>query len=336
MSYHPKDAVVSGSQDEGNRAPRLLERVQECCPVRHYSLRTERAYVDWIRRFVMANDRRHPRDMGAVEVEAFLSRLATKDDVAASTQNQALSALLFLYREVLGVQLPWMESVVRAKRPQKIPAVLSRAEVTRLLALMDGQVALMASLLYGTGMRLMECVRLRVQDVGFDRNEICVRNGKGGKDRRVPLPRRLRERLLVQVERVRILHGQDLAAGAGEVFLPHALARKYPNAGREFSWQYVFPSPRESKDPRSGRVRRHHLDEGVLQRAVKIARDKAGIDKPASCHTLRHSFATHLLESGQDIRTVQELMGHKDVSTTQIYTHVLGRGANGVLSPLDH
>lgn len=336
MSYHLKDAVLSGGQDKEARGPGLLERVRECCQLRHYSLRTERAYVDWIRRFVMANDKRHPREMGAAEVEAFLSRLATKDDVAASTQNQALSALLFLYREVLGIQLPWMESVVRAKRPQKIPAVLSRAEVTRLLALMDGQVALMASLLYGTGMRLMECVRLRVQDVGFDRNEICVRNGKGGKDRRVPLPRRLRERLLQQIERVRVLHGQDLVAGAGEVFLPHALARKYPNAGREFCWQYVFPSQRESKDPRSGTRRRHHVDEGVLQRAVKVARDQAGIDKPASCHTLRHSFATHLLESGQDIRTVQELMGHKDVSTTQIYTHVLGRGANGVLSPLDH
>ena len=336
MSYHPKDAVVSGGQGKEKRAPGLLERVRECCRVRHYSLRTERAYVGWIWRFVTANGKRHPRDMGAVEVEAFLSQLATRDDVAASTQNQALSALLFLYREVLGVQLPWMESVIRAKRPQKIPAVLSRAEVTRLLALMDGQVALMASLLYGTGMRLMECVRLRVQDVGFDRNEICVRNGKGGKDRWVPLPRRVRERLREQVERVRILHGQDLAAGGSEVFLPHALARKYPNAGREFSWQYVFPSPHESKDPRSGKRRRHHVDEAVLQRAVKNARDKAGIDKPASCHTLRHSFATHLLESGQDIRTVQELMGHKDVSTTQIYTHVLGRGANGVLSPLDH
>ena len=336
MSYHPKDAVVSGSQGKGTRASGLLERVRECCRVRHYSLRTERAYVDWIRRFVMANGKRHPRDMGADEVEVFLSGLATRNDVAASTQNQALSALLFLYREVLGIQLPWMESVVRAKRPQKIPAVLSRAEETRLLALMEGQVALMASLLYGTGMRLMECVRLRVQDVGFDRNEICVRNGKGGKDRRVPLPQRLRERLLEQVERVRILHEQDMAAGGGEVFLPHALARKYPNAGHEFSWQYVFPSLRESKDPRSGKRRRHHVDEAVLQRAVKNARTKAGIDKPASCHTLRHSFATHLLESGQDIRTVQELMGHKDVSTTQIYTHVLGRGANGVLSPLDH
>ena len=336
MSYHPKDAVVSGSQITGKRASGLLERVRECCRVRHYSLRTERAYVDWIRRFIVANGKRHPRDMGAAEVEAFLSRLATKDDVAASTQNQALSALLFLYREVLGIQLPWMESVIRAKRPRKIPTVLSRTEVARLLALMDGQVALMASLLYGTGMRLMECVRLRVQDVGFDRNEICVRNGKGGKDRRVPLPQRVRARLREQVERVRILHEQDMAAGGGEVFLPHALARKYPNAGHEFSWQYVFPSLRESKDPRSGKRRRHHVDEAVLQRAVKNARTKAGIDKPASCHTLRHSFATHLLESGQDIRTVQELMGHKDVATTQIYTHVLGRGANGVLSPLDH
>lgn len=336
MSYHPKNEVITGPTSQQGRGPGLLERVRERCRVRHYSLRTERAYVDWIWRFVRANHKRHPRELGAVEVEAFLSALATTHDVAASTQNQALSALLFLYREVLGIQLPWMESVVRAKRPQKIPTVLSRAEVLRLLALMDGQVALMASLLYGTGMRLMECVRLRVQDVDFDRNEICVRNGKGGKDRRVPLPRRLHQRLLEQIERVRAQHDQDLAAGHGEVYLPHALARKYPNAEREFSWQYVFPSPRESKDPRSGRLRRHHIDEGILQRAVKLARDRAGIDKRASCHTLRHSFATHLLESGQDIRTVQELMGHKDVSTTQIYTHVLGRGANGVLSPLDH
>lgn len=336
MSYDLKDEAVMGTAGKQPRELGLLEAVRARCRVKHYSLRTERAYVGWIWRFVVANGKRHPRAMGAAEIETFLSALATRDDVAASTQNQALSALMFLYREVLSVDLPWMESVTRAKRPQKMPTVLSRSEVTRLLAVMDGQVGLMASLLYGTGKRLMECVRLRVQDVDFDRNEIAVRNGKGGKDRRVPLPRRLRERLSQQKERVRILHGQNLAAGGGEVYLPHALGRKYPNAGREFAWQYVFPTARESKDPRTGAVRRHHLDEGILQRAVKNARVQAGIDKPATCHTLRHSFATHLLEAGQDIRTVQELMGHKDVSTTQIYTHVLGRGANGVLSPLDH
>ncbi|MET0894078.1 MAG: integron integrase [Pseudoxanthomonas sp.] len=336
MVYHPEYEVVSGAEGKPLRPPGLLEAVRARCRVKHYSLRTERAYVQWAWRFILANERSHPRQMGAVEVEAFLSRLATRDDVAASTQNQALSALLFLYREVLGIELPWMETVVRAKRPQKMPTVLSREETLRLLAMMDGQVGLMASLLYGTGMRLMECVRLRVQDIGFDRNEIIVRNGKGGKDRRVPLPRRLRERLVEQVERVRQLHSRDLAGGGGEVYLPHALGRKYPDACREFAWQYVFPAMRESTDPRTGKVRRHHIDEAILQRAVKRARAHAGIDKPASCHTLRHSFATHLLESGQDIRTVQELMGHKDVSTTQIYTHVLGRGANGVLSPLDH
>lgn len=335
MSYDLKDEVVSTGDGKQRRGLGLLEGVRARCRVKHYSLRTEQAYVHWAWRFILANGKQHPRDMGASEVEAFLSKLATRDDVAASTQNQALSALLFLYREVLAIDLPWMESVVRAKRPQKMPTVLSRAETMRLLALMDGQAGLMAALLYGTGMRLMECVRLRVQDIGFDRNEITVRNGKGGKDRRVPLPRRLRGRLSEQVERVRILHSREREAGGGEVYLPHALGRKYPNAGTEFAWQYVFPALRESKDPRSGRTRRHHIDESVLQRAVKRAREQAGIDKPATCHTLRHSFATHLLESGHDIRTVQELMGHKDVSTTQIYTHVLGRGAHGVLSPLD-
>ena len=328
--------MLSGEDTLPARPVRLLDQLTERCRVKHYSLRTERAYRDWVRRFILANGKRHPRDMGATEVEAFLSRLATESDVAASTQNQALSALLFLYREVLRIDLPWMESVVRAKRPQRVPTVLSRTEVTRLLAMLDGQVWLMAALLYGTGMRLMECMRLRVQDVGFDRGEITVRNGKGGKDRRVPLPQRLRERLKEQRERTRILHAQDLAQGFGRVYLPHALARKYPNASAEFAWQYVFPARCHSVDPRSGETRRHHVDEAILQRAVRNACRKAGIDKPATCHTLRHSFATHLLESGQDIRTVQELMGHKDVSTTQIYTHVLGRGANGVLSPLDH
>ena len=339
MSYHGKDAVLSGGAASDGRGstkpPRLLEQVRARCRLKHYSIRTERVYLYWIRRFIVENGRRHPRDMGAVEVEAFLSRLATLDDVAASTQNQALSALLFLYRQVLDIELPWMESVVRAKRPQRVPVVLSREEVDRMLALLDGQLWLMAALLYGTGMRLMECVRLRVKDVDFGRAEICVRNGKGGKDRRVPLPRRLDDRLQAQVERVRVLHGQDLLAGRGQVYLPHALGRKYPNAGREFGWQYVFPATRISRDPRSGESRRHHVDESSLQRAVRKARVGAGIDKPATCHTLRHSFATHLLEAGHDIRTVQVLLGHKDLATTQIYTHVLGRGAGGVLSPLD-
>ncbi|GFZ88340.1 integron integrase [Dyella caseinilytica] len=331
MSYAGEVAGVAGIS-----APRLMDQVRARLRLRHYSLRTERAYLAWIRRFILANDKRHPREMGAVEVERFLSLLATEGQVAAGTQNQALSALLFLYREVLGMQLPWMESMVRAKRPQRVPVVLSRDEVTRLLALLEGRQALMASLLYGSGLRLMECVRLRVKDVDFACNEICVRDGKGGKDRHVPLPARLRQNLCQQVERVRLIHKHDLMEGVGEVWLPHALARKYPSASRELGWQYVFPATRLSQDPRDGTWRRHHIDEASLQRAVKRARMRAAIVKPATCHTLRHSFATHLLESGHDIRTIQELLGHKDVTTTQIYTHVLNRGGLGVLSPLDH
>lgn len=332
MSYTGAKEGVTGAAERG---PTLLEEVRRAIRVRHYSKRTEQAYVGWIRRFVIATGRRHPRELGGREVEAFLTRLASDHDVAAGTQNQALAALLFLYKEVLKVDLPWMEDVVRAKRPRRIPAVLSREETARLLAVLDGQPWLMAALLYGTGMRLMECMRLRVKDVDFARNEIVVRDGKGGKDRRVPLPQRLREALAAAVERARVLHVHDVAQGVGEVWLPHALARKYPNAGHELGWQYVFPAPRLSRDPRSGRTRRHHVDESVLQRAIKRAREAAGIDKPATCHTLRHSFATHLLDAGADIRTVQELLGHKDVATTQIYTHVLQRGAGGVLSPLD-
>jgi len=303
--------------------------------VKHYSVRTERAYAGWIRRFILANGRRHPSGLGGPEVEAFLTLLATRGHVAPGTQNQALAALLFLYREVLGVELPWMENVIRAKRPRRLPVVLSAVEVRRLLAAMDGQVWLMASLLYGTGMRLMECLRLRVKDVDFARSEILVREGKGGKDRRVPLPRRLRDPLAAAVERVAVVHAADLARGLGDVWLPTALARKYPGAGREAGWQYLFPSQALSHDPRAGGLRRHHVDDSVLQRAVRSARLRAGIAKPATCHTLRHSFATHLLEAGYDIRTVQELLGHKDLSTTQIYTHVLGRGASAVRSPLD-
>jgi integron integrase len=298
MSYAGGDAGVTGA-----KTPRLLNQVRARLRLKHYSLRTEQAYVGWIRRFILANGKRHPREMGTTEVEGFLTELATRGQVAASTQNQALAALLFLYREVLGITLPWMETMVRAKRPQRVPVVLSRDEVARLLALMDGRCALMASLLYGSGLRLMECVRLRVKDVDFARNEITVRDGKGGKDRHVPLPQRLREALTAQIERVRLIHQQDLAAGHGAVWLQHALARKYPSASRESGWQYVFPSSRLSRDPRGGEWRRHHLDEGILQRAVRSARLKAGIVKPATCHTLRHSFATHLLEAGHDIRT---------------------------------
>lgn len=317
------------------RMPEWMERIRARCRVKHYSLRTEQAYLAWAWRFIRANDGHHPRTLGGKEVEAFLTRLATDGKVAPSTQNQALAALLFLYREVLGVNLPWMENVVRAKGARRIPVVLSVDEVGRLLAMLDGQAWLMAALLYGTGMRLMECARLRVKDVDFDRQEIIVRNGKGGKDRRVPLPRRLHQALQASVARAQVIHAQDRAAGLEGVWLPHALDRKFPNAGSELAWQYLFSATSPSRDPQTGIIRRHHVDEAVLQRAVKLAKVRAGISKPATCHTLRHSFATHLLEAGYDIRTVQELLGHKDLSTTQIYTHVLGRGAGAVLSPLD-
>jgi integron integrase len=313
----------------------LLEEVRRQLQVRHYSLRTERVYVGWIRRFIQFHGKRHPRAMGAAELEAFLSHLAVAGKVAASTQNQALSALLFLYRDVLGIELAWMEDVVRAKRPARVPTVLSREEVRGLLLLMQGRPWLVASLLYGTGLRLMECLRLRVKDVDFARNEITVRDGKGGKDRRTVLPRSLVEPLQREVERALALHAKDLGEGHGAVWLPSALARKYPNASRERGWQYVFVSDRRSRDPRDGTIRRQHLDDAVLSRALKSACRGAAIVKPVSAHTLRHSFATHMIEAGYDIRTVQELLGHKDVATTQIYTHVLNRGAGGVLSPLD-
>lgn len=330
MSYGSVDARVTA-----RGGPRLLDQVRARIRAKHYSLRTEQAYVAWVRRFILANGKRHPREMGAAEVEAFLSDLAVRGRVAAGTQNQALAALLFLYREVLGIELPWMESIVRAKRPRRLPVVLSRDEVRRLLAGMEGQTGLVAALLYGSGMRVTECVRLRIKDVDFARSDILVRHGKGGKDRAVPLPRRLREALRRQVERARLQHQKDLAAGFGRTVLPYALARKYPHADREPGWQFVFPARGISRDPRSGREARHHLHVSTVQRAVTAARRLAAIDKPASCHTLRHSFATHLLDGGTDIRTIQELLGHKDVSTTMIYTHIVQRGASGVLSPLD-
>ncbi|MGH8233388.1 MAG: integron integrase [Rhodanobacteraceae bacterium] len=299
------------------------------------SIRTEESYVGWVRRFILANGKRHPRNLGAREIEAFLTHLATQGQVAASTQNQALSALLFLYREVLQQELPWMENIRRAKRPERLPVVLTHEEVAALLIEMNGVTWLMASLLYGAGLRLMECVRLRVQDVDFARREITVRHGKGGKDRRTMLPAAAVEALQGQIAEARRVHERDLAVGYGAVWLPHALARKYPNAAREWAWQYVFPASVRSVDPRSSITRLHHIDATVLQRAVKQAVRRAHIHKPAICHTLRHSFATHLLEAGHDIRTIQELLGNKDVATTQIYTHVLNRGGRGVLSPLD-
>ena len=324
-----------GDESQLARISALVEDVRRVLRTRHYSSRTETVYLGWIKRFILANRLRHPSEMGQREVEVFLTRLAVEGQVASSTQNQALSALLFLYRDVLRVRMDWMEEVVRAKRGRKLPVVLSGEEIRLLLAQLDGRAWLLASVLYGTGMRLMECLRLRVKDVDFARGEITVRDGKGGKDRRTVLPRSLVEPLQLEVERARILHASDLAAGFGAVWLPHALARKYVNGPREFGWQYVFPARNRSLDPRDDTERRHHVDAEFVSRALKQARNRAGIHKPVTAHTLRHSFATHLLEAGYDIRTIQELLGHKDVATTQIYTHVLNRGPNAVRSPLD-
>ena len=314
---------------------RLLDQVRARLRAKHYSLRTEDSYLHWIRRFILFHGKKHPGSMGGVHVDAFLSNLATVGRVAASTQNQALSALLFLYREVLQVELPWMSEVVRAKRPKHMPVVLTENEVRSLLAHLQGTRWLVASLLYSSGARLLEGLRLRVKDVDFERLEILVRDGKGARDRVTMLPKRLVEPLREHLIRVRALHERDLAEGFGDVHLPFALARKYPRAGRSWIWQYMFPSGSRSVDPRDGATRRHHLDEKIVQRAVARAGREAGLLKPVSPHVLRHSFATHLLVAGYDIRTVQELLGHKDVSTTMIYTHVLNRGGRGVLSPLD-
>ncbi|MDP2795230.1 MAG: integron integrase [Sulfurisoma sp.] len=322
-------------EPETTSAPKLLDQVRARIRVKHYSIRTEAQYVQWIKRFIIFHGKRHPRDMGAPEVEAFLSDLAVVGGVASSTQNQALSALLFLYREVLEIQLPWLDNVTRAKPSKRLPVVLTPAEVRAVLERMDGVHALMGKLLYGTGMRLMECVRLRVKDVDFGRNEILIREGKGAKDRVTMLPAALASPLVEHLARRRLIFDDDLAAGRAEAWLPDALAKKYPNAATEWPWQFVFCSGSHSTDPRSGRVRRHHIDEKLLQRAMKKAVTAARLAKPATPHTLRHSFATHLLESGQDIRTVQELLGHSDVSTTMIYTHVLNKGGRGVTSPLD-
>jgi integron integrase len=315
--------------------PRLLDQVRDQIRLKHYSIRTERVYCEWIKRYVRFHNYRHPMEMGAAEVEAFLSDLAVRRDVSASTQNQALAALLFLYKQVLKQDLPWLGEVVRAKKPARLPVVLSVSEVQQILGQLDGEVGLIARLLYGGGLRLMEGVRLRVKDVDFSRNEIIIRDGKGKKDRVTVMPASLVAPLRQHLARVRAIHQLELADGRGDVYLPDALARKYPNAPWEWAWQYLFPAPGLSVDPRSGSVRRHHLDEKRVQRAFKRAVKESGLAKLATPHTLRHSFATHLLESGQDIRTVQELLGHADVKTTMIYTHVLNRGGLAVLSPLD-
>src|SRR3990167_8923437 len=317
------------------KPPRLLDQVRDKLRVKHYSIRTEQTYVDWIKRYIYFHGKRHPKDLGARDIEAFLTHLAVVGKVAASTQNLAKSFLLFLYREVLEIDLPWLDNITQAKAPKRLPVVLTVSEVQSVMSHLTGTHSLIASLLYGGGMRLMEAVRLRVKDVDFAQHEILVREGKGFKDRVTMLPEAVVAPLKAHLAKVKTLHEEDLAQGFGEVYLPFALDKKYPTAGRDWGWQYVFPSKNLSVDPRSDKTRRHHLDEKGVQRAVKQAVPNTDLTKPATPHTLRHSFATHLLQSGYDIRTVQELLGHSDVSTTMIYTHVLNKGGRGVMSPLD-
>jgi integron integrase len=341
VEYRPKAINQSGPWGINSPAspvtpkPKLLDRVRQAIRTRHYSYMTEKAYVGWIRRFIFFHNKRHPAEMGETEIARFLSSLATDSKVSASTQNQALNAILFLYHEVLGKEIGYVGGVVRAKRPKRLPVVLTKEEVKNVLGCLSGTPWLMTMLLYGAGLRLMECCRLRVKDIDFSRNEIIIRSGKGDKDRHTMLPATIKEPLFRHLQSVKRQHEEDLKQGLGRVALPNALERKYPNAGKEWGWQWVFPATSHYTDAVTGEKRRHHLHESVLQKAFKEARLRAGIFKPAGCHTLRHSFATHLLEDGYDIRTVQELLGHRDVSTTMIYTHVLNRGGKGVRSPAD-
>ena len=328
MAVFPSTAAVASS-------PRLLDRVRWQLRAKHYSIRTEEAYIDWVRRFILFHHKRHPDEMGETEISAFLSYLAVEKNVAASTQNQAFSALLFLYQQVLDRKLDFIDNVQRVTRPAKLPVVFTPAEARAVLEQLRGEHQLMAELLYGAGLRLMECVRLRVKDIDFGYGQITVRDGKGLRQRVTTLPTKVRRRLQLHLAHVRALHQRDLANGGGRVYLPFALERKYRSANRSWPWQYVFPAAKLSVDPRSGEMRRHHVSEKNLQNAVKLAVQQARVPKAASCHTFRHSFATHLLENGQDIRTVQELLGHKDISTTMVYTHVLNKPGLAVRSPLD-
>ena len=323
-----------GPPTVGVRPPGLIQRYREELQARHYARRTVKTYEQWLRRFLRFHQLRHPREMGSAEVNAFLTHLAVEGQVSASTQNQALAALLFLYRVLLERDLD-LEGVVRARKPRRLPVVLTEEEVRSVLQRLEGSEALVAGLLYGSGLRLMEALRLRVHDLDFNRQELTVRNGKGGSDRRTMLPKRISKKLRNHLEEVRSIHKRDLMDGWGQVRLPYALARKYRNAATEWGWQWVFPQHRRWQDPTSEQQGRHHLGPSLIQKSVRSAVLAAGISKPASCHSLRHSFATHLLERGQDIRTIQELMGHKDLKTTMIYTHVLNRGPMGVASPAD-
>ncbi len=333
--FERRAPVEDGSPSACSPKPKLLDQVRQAIRTRHYSDRTEKAYIHWIKRYIFFHDKRHPQEMAEAEIACFLSSLATTGRVSASTQNQAFNALLFLYDGVLNKKIGLIDGVVRAKRPQRLPVVLTKDEVKKVIDQINGVPRLMAILLYGAGLRLMECCRLRVKDIDFSRNEIVVRSGKGNKDRYTMLPSAVRESLMQHLRGAKLRHENDLKKGLGRVSLPNALDRKYPNAGKEWGWQWVFPATSHYTDEVTGEKRRHHLHESVLQRAFKEARMKAGVFKPAGCHTLRHSFATHLLENGYDIRTVQELLGHNDVSTTMIYTHVLNRGGKGVRSPAD-
>lgn len=315
--------------------PKLLDQVRATIRLKHFTIRTEETYIHWIKRFIIFHKKRHPLEMGEKEIREFLSNLASQLNVARATQNLALQSILFLYREVLHKEIANIDNIERAKKEVKLPVVFTRDEVNKILSNMKSTTHLMASLLYGAGLRLMECIRLRVKDIDFNANSILIREGKGGKDRITVLPKKLKEALQNHLMKVKLLHKEDLAAGFGEVHLPYALERKYPNANKEWCWQYVFPSTRLSIDPRSGKNRRHHMSEKVLQQNVKVAIKKAEVAKNGSCHTFRHSFATHLLADGYDIRTIQQLLGHSDVSTTMIYTHIINLGGNGVWSPLD-
>jgi len=314
---------------------KLLDLVRQRIRLKGHSIRTEKAYVSWIKRYILFHDKRHPEDMGKAEIEAFLSHLAMKLNVAPSTQNQAFNAILFLYNHVLQKDMPEDIDAFRAKKPQRLPTVMTREETMRVIRVMTGTHQMMGKIMYGSGLRVLECVRLRVKDVDFEMNQIVVRDGKGKVDRVTVLPEKVRPALKEHLEHVKRLHECDLSKGFGRVYLPYALARKYKNANREWGWQYVFPAKSLSIDPRSAEKRRHHIHVSSIQKAVKYAVRIAGINKPVTCHTLRHSFATHLLEDGYDIRTIQELLGHKDVSTTMIYTHVLNKGGQAVRSPLD-